>query len=217
MTTGSSAIGPRMGAHAAEPGKYYPATRIDRPVVDPGEMVRVQVYISGYGRILGSKLHFAPPLNLLNSQDSRIRTDLKMENGDFKFGARTMMLDEAGSVLALNGGISFGGQPERTNYFDAVPASADVVPPISTEQVWGDHTFADYLLAIRKDARPNTYALFLTLTYFNGAEWQIAQHTFSITVRNFYQRRETAIAAVAVAAAAATVLQTLLSMSSCTR
>jgi hypothetical protein len=75
---------PLEGDHADQPGSYGLAIRIHNSVIDPGEIVEVELFISGYGQITTSKLVCCASPNLIetNSKESYVLTGLGEERKD---------------------------------------------------------------------------------------------------------------------------------------
>jgi hypothetical protein len=72
---------PREGTHAKCPGDYRLAYRAAQAEVDPGEELRIELYITGYGEISGAKLTFYPPTYFIEQEKSRVMHGLTEVGG----------------------------------------------------------------------------------------------------------------------------------------
>ena len=73
---------PRTGPHALCPGEYRLAYRAVQAEINPGDMLQIEIYVTGYGEISGAKLAFYPPTYFIKPGNSRLRHG--MERGDAK-------------------------------------------------------------------------------------------------------------------------------------
>jgi hypothetical protein len=196
---------PRMGDFADRPGRYEPAIRVLRPVINPGETLEVELFITGYGEIGRAKLTFYPSPDTFVERDSRLQFNLEKKEGLIVWAGPHRMFSEVGVVISLSGGYKDTRWQESTLFFDCSAASP---PQIITEtkQINAPFTFS---LVTRDHVAPGTYLLQFYLTYFNGTEWCMSSQQASFTIRSLLQRHETAVAVVASLAAAATIIPAL--------
>jgi hypothetical protein len=185
----------REGESATLPGSYQPAVRFDASIIDPGEELRGEMFICGYGHIGQMKLGFYPSQGFIEETDSRVSYGLTREQGKLVFGGEHSIVGPAGVTLSLPKTLVFdvGGGP---------------LPMVSTEALVGQAPVA-FRLKTPHGVRPGTHTLFFVLTYFNGERWATATQSVSFTVRNVLQRHEVAVTALGVLATAATVVGAL--------
>lgn len=182
---------PRNGPHAERTGSYGLAVRLSTTVVDPGETVTLEVYVSGYGEIQASKLVFYPSPAIVDERSS-FRYGLGVKDGESVacFGFQQSPLNSNGNTIDFSGGRLFSGEERPTMYFD--DASTGELPQISTEKktLPTDCAPVQVELVTRPDARPGMYSIQFLFTYFNGSEWANSSETVQFSVRSFYQRYE---------------------------
>jgi hypothetical protein len=190
---------------ADKPGHYELAVRLKSSMLNPGELVQGELFITGYGRLDGAKLTFYPSSGVFAEGGMRITHDLRRAKGGVAFGGRTSTIpSDAGCCVNLNEGWQLPGWKRPTLFFDT--GGAPEAPQIATEATIQGEAPISFQLRIRRSARPGTYPLQFFLTYFDGESWQASVETVTFTVRTLVQRRETEIAIVAAVAAVVTVV-----------
>lgn len=211
LNTGSSAGGhpspqsPRNGAFAGSPGSYQPAVRLYPAVLNAGETVTVEVFISGYGEIGGAKLLVYPSPGVFDTQTVNSWCGFKLEDGTITFGGNAGGMDDAGCMFELTGGMKAAGWPTYTLFVDHIPG---VLPQILTETIQKKPPIL-MKLPVRLGCRPGTYSLQFLLTYFNGSTWQTATQNVEFTIQTIIQRYDKLIAIVAALAAGSEILLNL--------
>jgi len=195
---------------ASEPGSYDLAIRISEPILNPGDRLQVEVYISGYGIIEAPKVACYPSPEVFDFDRSTVtHSAKKFDDGLSGFGAETVKLDPIGFVGTLSGG--FGDSPNDASWFiDAEPGDSYL---ISTEVRHPQGTSPLYLdFTIKRDARPGPQSIQFVFTYFNGQTWNTSSKRANFTVRNFYQRHETFVWLLGGFAAIVTILLSIESL-----
>jgi hypothetical protein len=182
---------PRAGESARLPGSYQPAVRFDASVIDPGDELRGEMFICGYGHVGHMKLGFYPSQGFVDETDSRISYGIRDDQGAVVFGGEHAIVGPAGLTLALPNGLVFD-------------VTSQPLPMVSTEALVGQAPVA-FRLKTPRTVRPGTHVLFFVLTYFNGERWATATQSVSFTVRNVLQRHEVLVTALGSAAALAAV------------
>lgn len=182
---------PRAGQLADRPGSYQPAVRFDASIIDPGEELRGEMFICGYGYVGHMKIGFYPSQGFVDETDSRVSYGIQDAAGRVVFGGEHAIVGPAGLTLALPDGIVFD-------------VNSRPLPMVSTEALVGQAPVA-FRLKTPRTVRPGTHVLFFVLTYFNGERWATATQSVSFTVRNVLQRHEVAVTAIGSAAALAAV------------
>jgi hypothetical protein len=218
---------PRVGRDGDKPGKYELIDHIFESSVDPGDTVKIDLYITGYGNITSSKLYFSPPPVLIfeEGKDSIVTSGLKsnkIAKGDMvlapnshqptpalgdgvviSWGRESVPITRFGFTLGL-GGVKLGDWSEGTAYFDADNGRISIgsTPSISTEAFMEGWPPIRLVLKLKKDVRPGIYTMGFVFTYFNGTAWQNSSLRTSITIRNAFQRHEKAVTVIGIVAAA---------------
>ena len=182
--------------HADKPGAYELAILVSNPVVDGGDQLEIEVYISGYGSIDTPKIAFYPSPAIFDTSKSVVWHSLRrFQDGKLGWGAQSSALDPTGCVISLSGGLSLDEVPGKSSwFFDAHPSSEPNNFQISTEVKHPEGKSPICLeLALSQDAKPGPQGVNFVFTYFDGQAWQTKTATATFTVRNFYQRHETGV------------------------
>lgn len=180
----------------SKPGAYDLAIRVSQPIVDPGDKLQVEVYISGYGVVQAAKVAFYPSPQVfdLDPNRSMMTTGIKRyDDGRMGWGGTPVKFDPTGGVLTLSGGFVSENNPswQRPTWFcDAnerqvnhYQIATEVKHPQGTSPVCLD-------LTVHNDATPGPHSIHFVLTYFDGQTWKTASKNADFTIRNFYQRHE---------------------------
>jgi len=182
---------PREGKHAENPGAYGLAIRLLNPVVDPGDLIEAELFISGYGNITSSKVVFYPSPNLIDTNEniSYILTGLgDNKDNEAKWGNEHISITPDGVALDLSeSGLSLRNWGKATPYFDT---NSNTLPTIATELKLEGNAPMHLFLKTKKKALPGVYSLQFLYTYYNGQQWKNCSQEINFTLRNFYQRHE---------------------------
>ncbi len=185
---------PQSGKNANAPGSYGIAVRLDKYLVDPGERLRIEIYISGYGKISGCKLVTYPSPAAFDELHSWVRFGVRNIDGKTFFGGKEQLLDPSGNTIDIgSGGMKRDDWLEQTMFFDT--RESGTTPQIFTEtrqKPKNDVSDGPITLNLKLNskARAGTHSVQFVLTYFNGSCWATSTETVSFTVRTFYQRNE---------------------------
>lgn len=182
---------PREGIHADSPGAYGLAIRLTNTVINPGDLLEGELFISGYGNISLSKLVFYPSPNLIDTNEnaSYILTGLGDNNDNkAKWGNERISISHSGVALDLSeSGLSLRNWERATPYFDT---DTHPLPTIATERKLAGSAPMHLFLKTKKDALPGVYSLQFLYTYYDSQQWQNCLYEIQFTLRNFYQRHE---------------------------
>lgn len=182
---------PRKARDAERTGSYGLAVRLSTTVVDPGETLTLEVYISGYGQIQGSKLVFYPSPAIV-ARGSSCRFGLGPPDGEGLacFGFQKTDLDPLGNTIVFGVEPLSLGAERPTMYVDARPAGDPHQISTETKSLPTNCAPVQVELVTRSDARPGMYSVQFLFTYFNGSAWANSSETVQFSVRSVYQRYE---------------------------
>jgi len=194
---------PRMGRNSESPGSYLVSLRLSTPVINPGDKVMVQLFISGYGNIDGGKLFCSPSDKIFDPTASKIISDLKSENEIIFWGANERYFSIDGVVIGLKG-VKFPSWKSSTPFFD-VPNSSNDSPTTFTEILTyfkqdPGRAPINFELQTFKSIKPGKYSLDIVFTYFNGVSWVSQTKPVEFTVQNFLERHATGIGVIGIIA-----------------
>jgi len=194
------------GEFSDKPGNYELAVRNLKPILNPGDVLEVQLFITGYGIIKGSKLTAYPSSDIFDEDNSRVVYGFKTEDNKIVFGGQTSGYSKDGITLYLSGATS----EENLMFYDTHTPQRTSVPQIVSETRQKSPPI-QFILNTRKEVRPGNYQLHFHLTYFNGVEWKGSKEEAHFTVRNILQRHEGQVALVSTIAGGIAILVFVLS------
>ncbi|MCJ7602638.1 MAG: hypothetical protein MUO63_14205 [Desulfobulbaceae bacterium] len=188
---------PLHGKFHSNPGKYEIVFRADTTVVDPGEWLKIDGYITGYGKIESAKLMVLVPEH--DRDQSKLIVNYPPING--KPDQQELPVDAYGNILSFGGrGTVNPDWNEPTIFFDLLPF--DLNPPtIYTEKRFEDNPPLSLKLKMLKNVRSGNYNINFIFTYFDGKSWIQTNQNIQFTVRNIFQRNESPILWIGVIAA----------------
>ena len=174
ITTGAR----RKMLHADCPGAYGLVLKLQNSVLDPGDPVLLEIYISGYGQIESTKLVIYPSVTAFDPEQSDYQMGAKLEDGLVTFGNQVCPLDPSGTGNTMT---------LAEDLFMDVPDSPLM---ILTEKRLGGSAPVQLNFHLLKKARPGSHAIAMRLTYFNGNAWASSDGLATVKVRNLFERHE---------------------------
>jgi len=209
---------PREAPNADRPGEYRLAVRATDAEVDPGDEIRLELYITGYGDIHGSKLAFYPPAYFIDVRSSRIIMDLKRVEAKGEvtilWGGREERLSEETGGTMVFPGFQMKTWERPTVFFDMPrdPARSKETkqgPPNLFTEMKHQHAPVELILKVRDKVPSGNHNIQLFFTYFNGSEWKSDSQSVDVLVRNWVRRHELSTVIVGVSAAILALLATI--------
>jgi len=189
---------PRKAQNADKPGNYELAIKVLNPIVNPGDIINLEIFFTGYGDIDGVKMAFFPPTNFVEEcENSIVKTGLKGEkeiNNRIKllFGHQSESIEEWGFIVKIYGAISEKWK-NSTMFIDRdlfdMTKEQDPVKSLITEVPLNQAPFV-VSIKTKKKVRPGIHTLRFFLTYFNGMEWKTSNDSVDIEIPTFYKRHE---------------------------
>lgn len=183
---------PREGAEADKPGSYEQALVLYGAVISPGETIRIEQFVTGYGEIRLAKLVFYPAREIFDHERSFVSLGIKESGKSLVFGRQRELVKEDGFAVSLLG-LRIESSDQWTDSTLIVDAGtnfpADVQPQIATEMRLEKAPF-EYELVTRDDVKPGKYALEFHFTYFNGSAWKTSSKKVEFQVQNWFERNE---------------------------
>jgi len=189
--------GPRRGRYAEKPGNYELAIRVMNPTANPGDVISIELYITGYGLVSNPKLAFFSPTNFIHPTESVAISGMQEIIHENKraivFGGSTDIIGETGNIVLTFKGLGSTDWKECTYFVDRNLYGGffdiDHCPAILTECNAGQAPIEMKLRTIKK-VKTGKHNLRFYLTYFNGAEWKTSIDEAEIDVPNLYKRNE---------------------------
>jgi len=228
---------PRRAMYSAAQGAYSLVVRADRPVAYRGDVINLQLFISGYGKIFSPKLYIVMPKGFHDLEQSHLHYGFdKDTDGLYRFGVKKMPLVEVTTVIL--GGIKNSTWPideewdgQHTLMFDArTPDPPGLPDPIVlTEQMTMDRppvrmeiklnslrfwqsTPMKSLNAFKNRLRPGKYAVQFVFSYYNGNEWVSQPLVHELELHSWFKRRELLTWSITLGVAVSAVLVAMLTI-----
>jgi hypothetical protein len=187
---------PRTGKYSGKFGAYEQALRIKTPVISPGEKIEIEQYFTGYGEIKSAKGVFYPSDDVFDKKKSYVLVGLKEKEKDlFVFGGERKTFTDTGITFSFAGFIK-DGWDESTLFVDI----GEGEPPQILTETKQDNAPFEYHLETNQNIRPGTYFIEFCFTYYNGNVWCSSSKTAEFKVQSFFERHDTLIGLVALAA-----------------
>jgi hypothetical protein len=182
---------PRAARNGDKIGKYELIPQISNAVLNRGDTIIIDMFVTGYGQISDGKIHFSLPSSSIHGRiKSIVYHGLKpvMQEGivsSLVWGSSRDEFDSA-FALELNGGIKPDSWPETSLIFDAYspPTGSHI---LVSERTLGDKPPFRIEMSFSKKVRPGLYNVNCVLTYYNGESWQNSSFQLPLTVRNLFE------------------------------
>ena len=157
--------------HGEKAGAFDLVVRASRSMVNPGERVSLELFISGYGQIENACVGVYPSWLIFDIEKSYvcIREEVAVP------------MDPLGVIVGIS----------DESFFDAkgafqISTECKTAPPAAKAPISLD-------LQLDPKAPSGIYSIQFLLKYFNGESWDTRTYTTNITIMNFYQRHETVV------------------------
>lgn len=170
--------------YASKPGAYDLLIRNSKPILDRGDKVQFEVYISGYGVVESASIYIAPSWSIFSLEESKIAA------GD----SLPQPWDLLGTLVSFDDKAFF----DATGRYQ-ISTECKTLPPASKAPITLD-------MKINPKAVPGVYSLHFILKYYNGESWNNRSAYTNLTVRNFYQRNEVTVWVIGGIAAFLTII-----------
>jgi hypothetical protein len=188
-------------------GHYEITARFINSVIDKGDTVEGEVYITGFGLIQAAKVNIVFSADIFQIEKSEYSTDVTawtVPNDPLslhiRFGAKKNIPSNLGFTYSTSPSGDFkklfGMYPVRPNEHDLT---------IFTE-TWRRAPPVHLRLVTKEDTLPGIYYLDFFFTYFNGNSWEVSKHRAEFKIRNIFERNENAIRVVVIMASLYTAL-----------
>lgn len=210
---------PRIAPYAEAPGAYQPVVRLQIPIMNPGEYLHGEIYVTGYGEIGPAKFFISSSPGVFDSSDCEV-TDGFVKNGPLiTFGGQTTKVNmDVGITLSIAG--------LKTEKWQSTTAFYDINQPepgfendlsrighLSTETHQRNPP-ASFSFKTRKTARAGDYGIQIVFSYFDGVEWRNSVLNVPFRLRSRLERWNSFLAWLAAMAGVATIAAAVLSTAS---
>lgn len=177
------------------PGSYKLASIISEGTLNPGELVTIKQYITGYGQISGIKIVSYISNEIFDEELSYV------ENGFRQSEDNPNLLHWGGTKVDFtNSGLTLiPGSLHTKNWDSFIFDMNDGQTSILTERGLPEAPFT-YKLKIKDKATSGQHYIFFYMTYFNGAEWICLEEKTPVKVNNKFEQNSTSLSIIAAIA-----------------
>lgn len=179
-------------------GSYKLVSVARQQIINPGDTIVIDQYISGYGTGSGLKVVYYPSADIFDNDKSEFSFSIKkLDDGKFGWGGTTGKPNEHGVTMCQGPFWKFDDSPP--SYFIDANEDKKNNQLLSETNIRGKSPFS-YKLKTRKNTRPGNYRLNFCLTYFNGEEWETSDQICDFKINSFFERHSTLISFLAMVA-----------------
>ncbi|WP_219268837.1 MULTISPECIES: hypothetical protein [Pseudomonas] len=188
---------------AEKPGAYKLASLLKESIVNAGDIVSIDQYITGYGANSGLKLVCYISNKIFDESASTLTTELsppsEKNNNTFQWGLKKIPVENGGFSLTP-GKLQLEHWPKAEAIFDTTLGNNYIL----TERSLSSAPFA-YKLQTLRNAKAGVYYLSFYLTYFNGNEWVCEEDKVDFRINSTFERYNTTISLLAATALIVTI------------
>ncbi|CRM19770.1 hypothetical protein [Pseudomonas sp. 31 R 17] len=188
--------------NAEKPGAYKLLSRIAENTYNPGDTIKLEQFITGYGSNSGFKIICHMSDNLFDETQSTLITGLQAPTAD-----NPMLRWGAEEVHISNGGYSFILSSMQNDRWKTPAQTFDTKQHLNyviTERNLSGAPIS-YSLKLKKTVRPGMHYLTSYMTFFNGQEWTCQEERIPFKINNTFERYNTLLSALAAAALMVTI------------
>lgn len=195
----SDSIRPRNWENFDAPGSYTLASRVSETVINAGDTLKFEQYITGYGEIKKCKIQCYISSDIFDYSCSTLTNSISQtEDFQLYWGADTDNIGEIGFSCMCQG-LKAPKWKEETLFFDTSPG-------LLLSEIKATKAPFDYSLKTKPHIKPGNHYIDFYLTYFNGAEWKSSKERVDFRVNNSFEKHSTIISFLAAVALLVTIL-----------
>ncbi|WP_223503779.1 hypothetical protein [Pseudomonas sp. BF-R-24] len=194
-------LGPKALNHpnSDKPGAYKLASKLKESILNPGETLNLEQYVTGYGSNSGFKIVCYISNNVFDEENSYLHTELSQQKNALKWGEKKIKVDNGG--FSLTPSSMQNENWEKPEFIFDTKESANY---IITEKSLINAPFT-YKLKTHRNAKAGAHYIVFYLTYFNGSEWMCEEERVSFKINNTFERFNTLLSILAAAALIVTI------------
>lgn len=184
------------------PGDYRLATVVTENSLNPGQLVNIKQYVTGYGKITGIKI-VTYISNELFDEDSSYMTSgfgASKQNPSISTWGKTRINFFNSGITLIPGGILRPDWESHAYIFDVEANSNYII----TERSLPDAPIT-YKLKLKRNTPAGLHYMSFYLTYFNGQKWICRENKIEIKVNNKFEQYSTALSILAATALVVTI------------
>lgn len=198
----SKMASPREHKNSEAPGSYKIASLISETVISPGQELRFEQYITGYGEIKGAKIQCYISSDVFDATKSSVECGIGLKDGkNLYWGKEKKNIDGDGFRMSLEG-ISDEKWEQNTLFIDA----SERINSVLTEVRLNNAPY-QYRLTTKNKVKSGVHYIDFYLTYFNGREWITNKERVEFKIKNFFEKHNKSISWLAIVASSLAIVR----------
>lgn len=196
----------RKKPYAQEPGAYQLVSKARILILNPGETLFFEQFITGYGKISNAKIQSYISDDVFEQGESTVRHGGKFEN-DGKLNIFTGWGGQEHQVSPDGFHASIVSHDDYNTYFSDVDIEDEDKNRnrVLTEAVIGHAPF-EYTLKTKKAAKPGLHHIDFYFTYYNGQSWTSGKERVEFRINSPFERYSSLLSGLAATALVVTIL-----------
>ncbi|PIB40351.1 hypothetical protein AOA59_28030 [Pseudomonas sp. 2822-15] len=196
---------PRSFKNCDAPGRYSLATLVGETILNPGDALVFEQFITGYGEGLDIKIQCYISSNVFDNSEAHVLLELG-DGGDGKaqWGVKKEnIIDDGFRIYPNQYTFDKGTDRERSTIF--VDGSERINSVLSEIRL--DRAPFTYNLKTKKNIKSGIHYIDFYMTYYNGKEWILNKERVEFKIRNFFERHNKLISWLAITASILAIIR----------
>lgn len=225
----------QKASNAKNKGSYKQIINASQTSLIPGDSLKINYYISGYGFIdfTSAKLYYSSSANIIDTNKSYLKVDFRVVDDKIIYGGVDMPIHNSG-LIPLSGVLFTPQNGITATYFDDFIsaenpyyyAKKDNRPNhnnyvLESSLIYSEATLGikgqeeynaplSFSVKLKENVPPGDYYLSFILTYFNGESWQNERLETKLKVMSWYEEYDSIIQWLALLIAIMTIITLIL-------
>lgn len=187
---------------SSKPGDYRLVIRNICPNINPGDGIKFEIYVTGYGKISNCKIGMFTSNSVFDENKSEANYGVELIGKELRFGRTSSKIPPSGFGVTIPDIIESSDKRYHASVFGDIAENEML---IGSETKAGN-ALIEIKLKTSDKIQPGNYECMFYMTYFNGVEWKSENKHIQFTVKNILQRHELLFATLAATAAITAIL-----------
>lgn len=196
---------PRYFANCNSPGAYSIATRVGETILNPGDTLKFEQFVTGYGDARDAKIQCYISSNVFDDSKAHVLLGLGSDTPEEKvrWGFERMNVQDDGFRINPNM-FTYNAKTKNEVKTFFVDGNSEKINSVLSEVRLTNAPFT-YSLPTKKDIKPGSHYIDFYMTYFNGREWIVTKERVDFKIRNFFERNNKFISWLAIIASTSAI------------
>ncbi|MCP2052485.1 UNVERIFIED_ORG: hypothetical protein J3D59_002345 [Pseudomonas fluorescens] len=198
---------PRYFANCDSPGCYSIATRVGETILNPGDTLKFEQFVTGYGDARDAKIQCYISSNVFDNANAHVLMGLGSDapGEKMKWGFERNNVTDDGFRINPNMFIYKAKTKDEVKTF-FIDGNSDKINSVMSEVRLTNAPFT-YSLPTKKDIKSGSHYVDFYMTYFNGREWVVTKERVEFKIRNFFERNNKLISWLAIIASVFAIIR----------